>query len=86
MGENADQIAGHMKVPPEYALRAGNKFAEKIIRGQINLESGIAFSQVSCELFNVVDQDSMEDYTQDLKKFFAQQNPQMGEVSIQNKA
>lgn len=38
IGENAAQIAGQMKVPPEYALRAGNKFAEKIIREQINLD------------------------------------------------
>ena len=36
--ENADQIAQQMKVPPEYARRAGNKFAEKIIREQINLD------------------------------------------------
>ena len=48
--------------------------------------SGIAFSQVSCELFDVVDQDSMEGYTQDLKKFFARQNLQMIEVPIQDKA
>ena len=27
--ENAAQIAGQMKVSPEYALKAGNKFAEK---------------------------------------------------------
>ena len=36
--ENGAQIAGQMKVSPEYALRAGNKFAEKIIREQINLD------------------------------------------------
>ena len=48
--------------------------------------SGIAFSQVSCELFNVVDQDPMENYTGDLKKFFAQQNLQMAEIAIRNKA
>ena len=47
--------------------------------------SGIAFSQVSCELFDVVDQDPMEKYTEDLKKFFTQQNLQMVEVPIRNK-
>ena len=29
IGENADQIAQQMKVPPEYARRAENKFAEE---------------------------------------------------------
>ena len=48
--------------------------------------SGIAFSQVSCELFYVVDQDPMGEYTEELKKFFAQQNLQMVEVSRQDKA
>ena len=38
IGENAAQIAGQMNVPPEYAQRAGNKFAEKIIREQVNLD------------------------------------------------
>ena len=49
--ENAVQIAGQMKVPPEYALRAGNKFAEKIIREQINLDkiSAIAANELKKE-------------------------------------
>ena len=38
IGENAAQIAGQMNIPPEYAQRAGNKFAEKIIREQVNLD------------------------------------------------
>ena len=38
LGENADQIAGQMNVPPEYAQKAGDKFAKKIIREQINLD------------------------------------------------
>ena len=37
--ENADQIAQQMKVDPEYALRAGHKYAEKIIREQLNLDN-----------------------------------------------
>ena len=51
MGENAAQIAGQMKVPPEYALRAGNKFAEKIIREQIDLDktSAIAANELKNE-------------------------------------
>ena len=36
--ENTAQIVGQMKVPPEYVRRAGNKFAEKIIREQVNLD------------------------------------------------
>lgn len=39
MKENADQIAEQMNVPPEYARRAANKFAEKIIREQVNLDT-----------------------------------------------
>ena len=39
MKENAAQIAEKMNVPPEYARRAGNKFAEKIIREQVNLDT-----------------------------------------------
>ena len=39
MKENADQIAKQMNVPPEYARRAANKFAEKIIREQVNLDT-----------------------------------------------
>ena len=47
--------------------------------------SGIAFSQVSCELFHIVDQDPMEGYTEDLKKFFAGQNLQMIAVNSLSK-
>lgn len=52
--ENAVQIAGQMKVPPEYARRAENKFAEKIIREQINLDkiSGIAANDLKKEEFD----------------------------------
>ena len=52
--ENAAQIAGQMNVPPEYAQRAGNKFAEKIIREQINLDkvSIIAANELKKEKFD----------------------------------
>ena len=43
--------------------------------------TGVAFSRVGRELLSIVDQDSMEDYTEDLKKFFASQNLRMVEVS-----
>ena len=54
LGENADQIAGQMKVSPEYVRRAGNKFAEKIIREQINLDkvSAIAANELKKEEFD----------------------------------
>ena len=48
--------------------------------------SGVALSHAGCELFRLVDPDPMEDYTEDLKKFFARQNLQMVEIPIQNKA
>lgn len=46
--ENAAQITRKMNVPMEYAQRAGNKFAEKIIREQINLDkvSAAAISEL----------------------------------------
>ena len=37
--ENANQIAQQLKVNPEYVHRAGNKFAEKIIGGQLYLDA-----------------------------------------------
>ena len=43
--------------------------------------SGVALSQAGRELFPIVDQDPMEQYTEDLKKFFAGQNLQMVEVN-----
>ena len=51
MGENADQIAEQMNVPPEYAQKAGDKFAKKIIREQINLDkvSAIAANELKKE-------------------------------------
>ena len=51
--ENADQIAQEMKVPPEYARMAENKFAQKIIREQINLDktSVIAANELNTEEF-----------------------------------
>ena len=48
--------------------------------------SGIMLSHTGRELFPIVDQDPMESYTEALKKFFAEQNLQMIEVSIQDKA
>ena len=43
------QIVQQVKVPQEYARRAGNKFAEKIIREQINLDkiSAIAADELN---------------------------------------
>lgn len=44
--------------------------------------SGVALTHVGRELFHIVDQDPMLEYTQELKKFFAEQNLAMVEVSI----
>ena len=44
--------------------------------------SGVMLSRVGCELFHIVDQDPMPEYTEDLKKYFAEQKLQMIEVSI----
>ena len=44
--------------------------------------SGVMLSRVGRELFHIVDQDPMPEYTEDLKKFFAEQNLSMVEVSI----
>lgn len=43
--------------------------------------SGVALSRVGRELFHIVDQDPMPEYTEDLKKFFASQKLQMVETS-----
>lgn len=45
--------------------------------------SGVALSRVGRELFRIVDQDPMPEYTEDLKKYFAGQNLQMIEVPNQ---
>ena len=45
--------------------------------------SGVVLSRVGRELFRIVDQDPMPEYTEDLKKFFAGQKLQMVEVPIQ---
>ena len=42
--------------------------------------SGVGLSRVGHELFHIVDQDPMPDYTEDLKKYFASQKLQMVEV------
>ena len=42
--------------------------------------SGVMLSRVGRELFRIVDQDPMPEYTEDLKKYFAGQNLQMVEV------
>ena len=47
--------------------------------------SGVALSRAGRELFPIVDLDPMESYTEDLKKFFAQQNLQMVEIPTPNK-
>ena len=43
--------------------------------------SGVVFSEVGRELFHIVDQEPMPEYTEDLKKFFAEQNLSMIEVN-----
>ena len=45
--------------------------------------SGVALSRVGRELFRIVDQDPMPEYTEALKKFFADQKLQMVEVTMQ---
>ena len=45
--------------------------------------SGVMLSRIGCELFRIVDQDPMPDYTEDLKKYFASQKLQMLEVQNQ---
>ena len=42
--------------------------------------SGVALSRVGGELFRIVDQDPMPEYTDDLKEFFAKQKLQMIEA------
>ena len=42
--------------------------------------SGVALSRVGRELFHIVDQDPMPEYTEDLKKYFAEQNLTMAEA------
>ena len=42
--------------------------------------SGVSLSNVGRELFHIIDQDPMPEYTEDLKKFFAGQKLQMAEV------
>ena len=42
--------------------------------------SGIAFSKIGCELFYIVDQDPIPEYTEDLKKFLAEQNLRMVKI------
>ena len=51
MWVSTDQIAQQMKVNPEYARRAANKFAGKIIREQRNLDavSAIAVDELNAE-------------------------------------
>ncbi len=46
--------------------------------------AGVALSHAGCELFRLVDPDPMENYTEDLKKFLAEQNLQIREINIQN--
>ena len=47
--------------------------------------SGVALSHAGRELFPIVDQDPMEQYTEELKKFFAENHLQMLEVRDENK-
>ena len=44
---------------------------------------GVQFSQVAHELYHLVDQEPMPEYTEDLKKFFLGQKLQMAEVQLQ---
>lgn len=45
--------------------------------------SGVMLSRVGRELFHIVDQDPMPEYTEDLKKYLAGQKLRMVEVSNQ---
>ena len=47
--------------------------------------SGVVMSNVGQELFHIVEQIPMPQYTQDLKEFFEKQNLQMVEVSIERR-
>jgi hypothetical protein len=51
LGENAHQIASSMKVNPEYAQLASDKYARRIVQEQINLDkvSKIAAGQLTHE-------------------------------------
>ena len=82
-------IANHNNHPPIPFHHQGQDWilvplSERAKDQGLNL-SGIAFSKVSCELFRVVDQESMDRYMEDLKKFFAGQNLQMIDVHNQDK-
>lgn len=61
--EITTQITQQIKVDPEYALRAGHKYAEKIIREQLNLDkiSAIAANELkNSESSNPTDPDANE--------------------------
>ena len=61
--EITSQITQQIRVDPEYALRAGHKYAEKIIREQLNLDkiSAIAASELkNSELSNPTNPDTSE--------------------------
>ena len=47
--------------------------------------SGVALSRAGRELLRVVDQDTMDEYTEALKEFFESRKLQMTEINIQNK-
>ena len=55
-------------------------FSPLDVPGEFDL-SGITFSTVGCELYHIVDQDPMPEYTEDLKKFLEEQKLQMVEVN-----
>ena len=64
--ENADQIAQQMKVDPEYALIAVNKYGQKILREQVNLDniSAIAANELKkTEFESSINQDSSRSNT-----------------------
>ena len=61
--EITTQIVQQVKVDPEYALKAGHKFAEKIIREQLNLDkiSAIAANELkNSEASNSTNPDTSE--------------------------
>ena len=45
--------------------------------------SGVALSRVGRELLRIINQEPMEEYTKDLRKFLERQNVQMTEIPIQ---
>ena len=75
------------ETPPDSPrLRHQGRYWDLLIQSPLQFRvSGVELSRAGRELFHIVDQDPMPEYTEDLKKFFTQQNLQMVEIPIPNK-